>query len=519
MSTEEINLVFSAIDNVSATVGNISNSMNTLLADYGELGTKTEQVSDYYEDLDVQTRKVDENTKKVNVSTKQTLLAFNNIGTSAMALYGAYDRLETSSVALDRANLLVKKSTEAVDQAQKNYNKAIEKYGADSPEAKDAADKLAIAQEALQVSTERASLASGNLSQSMISGILTVIPTSITMITSLSTAFEGLNMSLGVVAIIAILIGLLIVAYEKCEPFRNAVNALGTALYSIGETIYSYLKPAADAIIGALTWLWNNVLSPIIGVFKTLWDIITNNPILMALSGPIGWIIYAIQNWDSVTKGLSDGLTGIFNNVLKPIGDFLQAVLAFAIQYVCDRIGDLQKIWNALSGVLTSVWNNVLKPIADFLNGALTSAFDTVKKAADWFKGVLDSISSIGKGITDTLGNLTKGLLGLCFAHAAPAAELFNKTIEDSIALTKSLSGNLGDLGGDLRGVTSSGFETTVSHVYAPGSSGVGVKPATQYVSVQSPHITIGSVSSNMDLAKITDAVSKGIAEGLRKRQ
>ena len=46
------------------------------------------------------------------------------------------------------ANLKLQRRTEALDQAQKNLNEAIEKYGEDSPEAKDAADKLAIAQEA-----------------------------------------------------------------------------------------------------------------------------------------------------------------------------------------------------------------------------------------------------------------------------------------------------------------------------------------------------------------------------------
>jgi hypothetical protein len=50
--------------------------------------------------------------------------------------------------------------------------------------------------------------------------------------------------------------------------------------------IYNFFKPAVDAIIGALTWLWSNVVSPFIDTLKRLWDTITNNPILAALFGP-----------------------------------------------------------------------------------------------------------------------------------------------------------------------------------------------------------------------------------------
>ena len=507
-------------------------------------------------------QKLDTQQKSTATSTKDMITGFSGVATSAFSLYMAYDKVETSTVALDRANLNVRRSTESLETAQKNYNVAVEKFGADSSQAKDAADKLSIAHDALQISTERAGLAQGNLTQSMVSGGLMVIPSLVTMISSLSsitqlqTAAQWLlnaAMSANPIGIIVIaiagLIAVLVYLYTTCEPVRNAINAIGTALYSVGQTIYNTLKPAFDTIVGALTFLWNNVLSPIIGVFQTLWNLITNNPILSALFGPITMIAYLIQHWDEVTRTLSDVCTAIWNNVLKPIADFLNAVFTVAIKTIgvaittlqgiwtalgnaltaiwntvfkpiadfinavfrvavvaiTSAITTLQGVWNALSGALTSVWNNVLRPIADFLRNVLGAAFSYVAGIAQGFGNVINTIMGWLKPLIDLLGGLGKALLGLCFAHAAPMAQVFNDTVLESIDRVDALSSGLMGLSGDLKDVA--GVSPTIG--LGVGGVGVGGGAVSRTIIIQSGAIQIGYIASDMDIRTLAEKLAK----------
>jgi len=121
-------------------------------------------------------------TQKVDVSVKDTALSFNNMATAGMALYMTVDRVQEANIRLDRANLMVQRSNEAVEKAQTAYNLALSRFGANSTEAKDASDKLALAQEAQRVAVERAGQAQNNVNQTMVQATLTVIPSMITMV-------------------------------------------------------------------------------------------------------------------------------------------------------------------------------------------------------------------------------------------------------------------------------------------------------------------------------------------------
>ena len=65
-------------------------------------------------------------------------------------------KLENAEVTLDRAHVTLEKDTNAVQAAQEKYNEAVAKYGPNSQEATDAANKLKAAQDALTVAHERA---------------------------------------------------------------------------------------------------------------------------------------------------------------------------------------------------------------------------------------------------------------------------------------------------------------------------------------------------------------------------
>ena len=64
-------------------------------------------------------------------------------------------------------------------------------HGVNSQEAKAASDALSIAQDRLTLADERAQQAQENVNKSIMSAALQVIPTSITMVDSLSKAWKN----------------------------------------------------------------------------------------------------------------------------------------------------------------------------------------------------------------------------------------------------------------------------------------------------------------------------------------
>jgi len=134
---------------------------------------------------------------------------------------------------------------------------------------------------------------------------------------------------------------------------------------------------------------------------------------------------------------------------------------------------------------------------------ALVAAVTAYKAVADTAKGITDALS----GAVNWLGS---ALSGLCFKHAVPMAEAYNKTLLESAEQTQSLTEDVDSLGKNLKALPAA--EVGV----AGGAAGAGA--GTQYITVY-PNISIGNVSAEVDLDKITDAVNKGIAESLRRRK
>jgi hypothetical protein len=93
----------------------------------------------------------------------------------------------------------------------------------------------------------------------------------------------------------------IITAYETCEPFRNAINA-------IGSTLYNFFKPAIDAVAQAFSH-WADVVKAfglvweaIMAGLKFVWDH-TIGPIVDG----IGWLIDAIAGVGKALGGLGGG--------------------------------------------------------------------------------------------------------------------------------------------------------------------------------------------------------------------
>jgi hypothetical protein len=371
---------------------------------------------------------------------------------AAMLAMSAYS-LESAETSLDKAHVTVERDTNSVATAQLAYNEAVAEYGAKSEQAQLAYAKLTTAQDALQVAQQRVGEAQNNVNETMIMAGLSVIPTVLTSInainnvmkaypdiaTAVSGATEGISDAMDFLAanpIVLVIVGIaalaigLYEAYEHCAPFRDAINEIGTVL---GGAI----KAAFTAVSDAANFLWNDVL--------------------------------------------------------KPFGDFLGAV--FFNLY----LKPFEAAWDAISSALNYLWNNVLVPVGSFLQGAFSDAINFVMGIIKPFEDAINAVSKALSPITNGIGDLTNALKNMCFAHAAPAAEEFNKQLTAGIELSNQMTQKLDPLKQGLLGVA--------------GSSGSGSSGASN-VSQQQTQVQQDLLSETKNLTNVMNKLTYIVGRG-----
>ena len=137
-----------------------------------------------------------------------------------------------------------------------------------------------------------------------------------------------------------------------------------------------------------------------------------------------------------------------FRDAINEVGNVLEGAFKTALT-------DIENALSTLGVGLRYLWNSILVPIADFFKGAFAEAINFVMGPIDAFESAISKVSSIVQPLDNLLGGLTSTLKSMCFAHAAPAAEEFNKQLTSGIELSNNLTQKLDPLKQGLLGVTS----------------------------------------------------------------
>lgn len=187
--------------------------------------------------------------KETTKSSRELVTGFSGVATSAFSLYNAFGNIEDAQMKIDRANLTVKTSHQSVNNAQNKLNEALEKYGYGSAEAELAAENLAVAQERYALDVEAAEEAQDSMNETMFSAALQVIPTSITMIDSLSKAWKNIPDVSGLLTRISNGVGNIGISAKTA--------AVGVAAFMggflVADSILGAIPEDMRAIAGALT--------------------------------------------------------------------------------------------------------------------------------------------------------------------------------------------------------------------------------------------------------------------------
>ena len=201
---------------------------------------------------------------------------------------------------------------------------------------------------------------------------------------------------LAVAAAVAVLVKGLQSAYESSSEIREEVARVVTALQSslqpviefftgtvipgfqtAWENFQTMIQPLTDFLNGFFASVWRDVLIPILqtlatdvipplqSVLESLW----NNVLV-----PLGQFLQAI--FTPVFRVLGGVLTGLWHDILAPIASAVIPFLGAAFHALCDIIsGVVLPIFGWLADKLTWVATYVIQPLADIVGGILVAAF------------------------------------------------------------------------------------------------------------------------------------------------
>lgn len=146
----------------------------------------------------------------------------------------------------------------------------------------------------------------------------------------------------GLLPVIALVIGALILMYNKSEAFRIAINNLAKAIMSV-------LKPVFDNIVGII----NNIVVP---AFKWLWDIVSE-------------------------------VASVLGSVLAPFIDLVTLAIEKLVSIVTTCIDTFKLLWEMFK---QSELCQTLAEAFDKVGEAVSWVVDKVKALFDWFGSLID---------------------------------------------------------------------------------------------------------------------------------
>lgn len=271
-----------------------------------------------------------------------------------------------------------------------------------------------------------------------ISSVVSLITGGITSIIGIGSKLMGgiqalfsLIMAHPVVAVVAAIIAAVVLLWNNCEAFRDAVSAIWEAIVGFFQAAAENIKSAFDGVVEFFSGVWDGIQSIFQGVaeffggifqaaaevvqaawsavvefFAAIWEGIQAifSTVAEVLGGFFSAAWGAIQSaWSSVVDffaGVWDGIQAVFSVVAEVLGDFFSAAWEA-----------IQAAWSAVSDFFSGVWEAikaVFEPVAEVIGGFFKAAWEAVQSAwgaaKEFFSGIAEGIRSVFETVTEFLG-------------------------------------------------------------------------------------------------------------------
>ena len=300
---------------------------------------------------------------------------------------------------------------------------------------------------------------------SAISGVIAFV--SGTVIPAISAVVAAIGwVPLAIAAVVAILV----VLYNKCEWFRDAVNAIWTQIkeffVSAWEVICSFftetIPNAWNSLVsffqGIPAW-WSGLWQSVGDFFSNIWTNMMNNPVL---TGIVDMIRSLWENLSTTLQGIWNGIKTAASGAWELIKKVVLGPVLLLIDLVTGNFTKLKEdaanIWNNIKNAASNIWNGIKQVVGSLAQGL-------VNHVSILFNGLKTTIANIWTAIKNTASSAWNGLKNLV---SSIASNLKQAAVNAFKAMVSGIRSALSSLGS----VVQSGFQSAVSFITSlPGKA------------------------------------------------
>ena len=300
---------------------------------------------------------------------------------------------------------------------------------------------------------------------SAISGVIAFV--SGTVIPAISAVVAAIGwVPLAIAAVVAILV----VLYNKCEWFRDAVNVIWTQIkeffVSAWEVICSFftetIPNAWNSLVsffqGIPAW-WSGLWQSVGDFFSSIWTNMMNNPVL---TGIVDMIRSLWENLSTTLQGVWNGIKTAASGAWELIKNVVLGPVLLLIDLVTGNFTKLKEdaanIWNNIKNAASNIWNGIKQVVGSLAQGL-------ADHVSILLTGLKTTIANIWTAIKNTASSAWNGLKNLV---SSIASNLKQAAVNAFKAMVSGIGSALSSLGS----VVQSGFQSAISFITSlPGKA------------------------------------------------
>ncbi|HDA2488516.1 TPA: hypothetical protein O4595_000150 [Staphylococcus aureus] len=256
-------------------------------------------------------------------------------------------------------------------------------------------------------------------------------------ITGLVTVFGILGGPITIViGVIAALIAIFVLLWNKNEGFRNFIINAWNAIKTFMVTVWNVLKTVAsvvwNAILKAITTavsnvynfimiIWNQIAAylqglwnGIIAIATTVWNLLVT--IITTVFTTIMTIVMTI--WNAIWTFLQT-LWNTIVTVATKVWNAITTAISTALQAAWSFISNIwNTIWSFLSGILTTIWNKVVSiftQVVSTISDKMSQAWNfIVTKGMQWVSTItstlINFVNRVIQGFVNVVNKVSQGM-------------------------------------------------------------------------------------------------------------
>ena len=262
---------------------------------------------------------------------------------------------------------------------------------------------------------------------------------------------------------IAAVIGVVALLYNKCEWFRDAVNAVWAQVrdffVSAWEVICSFFTETIPATWESLVsffqgipaW-WSELWQSVGDFFNNVWTGMMENPVL---SGIVDMIRSLWENLFTALQGIWQGIQTAASGTWELIKNVILGPVLLLIDLVTGNFTKLKEdalhIWTNIQQAASTIWSGIQQMVGSAV------------------QGLVNHVSILLSGLRDFMGNLWSAVSSAAAAAWNGLKNLVVSTVSDlkqaAVEAFRAMVSGIGSALSSLGSVVQDGFQSAISFI------------------------------------------------------